>query len=447
MRGSEPSVDPAERQADEIGNRIGKDLGPLGIGPGPLPEAARLVAEKHLGVDLSGTELRGDGAAHERASSLDALAVAEGSRVSFARGELSTASSDGRSLLGHELTHVAQQRASGMTAEQRQTAGAGATKSASPNPVPPPFKKTEVSFGFDIPGGRVLATVDDVKVETRFKTSVFLSLDKKHLRLSFTNPLNVNIPIFPDVLINSATWDVKSGATEVSTDGVLGFKVEPPMKEFMRDLVTGTPLGIRPYKFEADPDPFGTLQEVAKNLGGGGGGSGGGVALSEVTGIRAGTVLTFGKTIEKSTPAGGIRISDDARLTVTFSGSAATIEDPKQSKITSVELFSGSLFMTMDGKNVAQVFKITVGKGGKVTVGHVNALVAEAALESKLRELFFLGSESTESKFVNELARQKIERALQPAIIEALGENCDLVPGRNLCDDLGIPKKSGSSKP
>lgn len=108
----DPAHDPAERQADEIGAAIGRDLGSAGsVGSGPVPDAIRSSAEAHLGVDLGGTELRADHAAARHADALGALAVTEGSRVSFANGQLSLASRAGRDLLGHELTHVAQQRA------------------------------------------------------------------------------------------------------------------------------------------------------------------------------------------------------------------------------------------------------------------------------------------------------------------------------------------------
>jgi hypothetical protein len=115
------SADPAEAQADAIGEQIGRDLGSAGgVSSGPLPRGVGSVAEKHLGIDLSGTELRADAAANRHAESMGALAVTEGSRVSFAKDRLSVATTEGRSLLGHELTHVAQQRAYRAAAEQRQ---------------------------------------------------------------------------------------------------------------------------------------------------------------------------------------------------------------------------------------------------------------------------------------------------------------------------------------
>lgn len=111
---SDPAQDPAERQADAIGARIGHDLSSAESVPsGSISGGTRAVAEKHLGVNLEGTELRDDTAAHERASEAEAVALTEGSRVSFAKGRLSSESEASRALIGHELTHVAQQRVHG----------------------------------------------------------------------------------------------------------------------------------------------------------------------------------------------------------------------------------------------------------------------------------------------------------------------------------------------
>jgi lysozyme family protein len=121
----------AERQADEIGARAADDLDGLDVGPGPLPEGVRSVAEHYLGVDLSGTTLDDDAAAQGDTDSRGALASTQGSAVSFAGGQLGTRSHRGRVLLGHELTHVAQQNVSGREAVQLQK-GSGSSVEADP---------------------------------------------------------------------------------------------------------------------------------------------------------------------------------------------------------------------------------------------------------------------------------------------------------------------------
>jgi len=65
-------------------------------------------------VSLEGTRLHSGSAAQRKARDERALAVTEGTEISFAQGELSASTSKGRMLLGHELVHVAQQRAAGV---------------------------------------------------------------------------------------------------------------------------------------------------------------------------------------------------------------------------------------------------------------------------------------------------------------------------------------------
>lgn len=113
--------DRAEVQADSIGSHIGVDLGSVGsISSGILPTEVQIIAERHLGVGLFGTELRADENAQNKVRQESAVALTEGSVINFASGRLSVATSMGRELLGHELTHVAQQRKHGLAAKQAQ---------------------------------------------------------------------------------------------------------------------------------------------------------------------------------------------------------------------------------------------------------------------------------------------------------------------------------------
>lgn len=106
-----PSNAAAERQADEVGAKIAADLpGSTQLSSGPIPESVQRTAEAHLGVSLEGTEIAADSSGETRARELGALAVTEGSRMSFRRSELTSGTRRGRFLLGHELTHVAQQK-------------------------------------------------------------------------------------------------------------------------------------------------------------------------------------------------------------------------------------------------------------------------------------------------------------------------------------------------
>ncbi len=109
----------AEAQAHEIGEAIASDL-PRGLklSSGAVPSAVSEVAERHVGVSLGSPQMNLGGDGQRVAKQQGAIAVAEGDTVHVAAGEVSTGTEHGRSVLGHELTHVAQQRVHGRTARQ-----------------------------------------------------------------------------------------------------------------------------------------------------------------------------------------------------------------------------------------------------------------------------------------------------------------------------------------
>ena len=101
---------PAERQANRMSAWIGQRLESISIGPGPISDGVRRAVEPTLGVDLGGVRFQVGSSAHIRVRDEHALAMAEGNDVSFADGQFAPATATGRALIGHELTHVAQQR-------------------------------------------------------------------------------------------------------------------------------------------------------------------------------------------------------------------------------------------------------------------------------------------------------------------------------------------------
>ena len=117
----DPREPASEKQAEELGPILGERLGAAGdVGAGRLSPAVRAVAEPILGVPLAGTSLR----EAPQVAGGEALAATQGSTVTFASGRLGTSTAAGRALLGHELTHVAQQRSSGHAVPQFQQAPA-----------------------------------------------------------------------------------------------------------------------------------------------------------------------------------------------------------------------------------------------------------------------------------------------------------------------------------
>lgn len=83
----------------------------VGSGGGaPLAPEVRVDMESRLGHDFGDVRVHTDGRAHESAQAVGAHAYTVGSDVVFQRDRYDPSSTEGRTTLAHELTHVVQQR-------------------------------------------------------------------------------------------------------------------------------------------------------------------------------------------------------------------------------------------------------------------------------------------------------------------------------------------------
>ncbi|MEH1930296.1 eCIS core domain-containing protein [Nostoc sp.] len=87
---------------------------------GSMPAPVRSKMENSFGANFGDVNIHTDS---DQAKSMGALAFTQGSNVHFAPGQYNPQSSSGQALLGHELTHVVQQRA-GRVAVPDQSKGA-----------------------------------------------------------------------------------------------------------------------------------------------------------------------------------------------------------------------------------------------------------------------------------------------------------------------------------
>jgi hypothetical protein len=85
-----------------------------------LPESVRAFFEPRLGYNFSQVRIHANQGTAESARVLNARAFTVGEHVVFGPGEYRPGTSDGRRLLGHELTHVVQQRRGLGSSLQRQ---------------------------------------------------------------------------------------------------------------------------------------------------------------------------------------------------------------------------------------------------------------------------------------------------------------------------------------
>jgi hypothetical protein len=116
QRAMTEAVDAAPPIVHEALNSAGQPLDPL----------TRSFMEERFRHDFVDVRVHTDAWAAESARAVNALAYTSGHDVVFAEGQYAPATSPGRTLIAHELTHVAQQQAGGRVALQRQTPDAGA---------------------------------------------------------------------------------------------------------------------------------------------------------------------------------------------------------------------------------------------------------------------------------------------------------------------------------
>jgi hypothetical protein len=122
-----------QRQA-EVGFEAGPDiesrLATHKGGGSPLPGDVRAAMEPRFGVDFGGVRVHTGGEADQLNRQLSAQAFTHGQDIYMGAGQYDPASSDGKKLLAHELTHVVQQNDSTVRRHPESTAPARAGTTA-----------------------------------------------------------------------------------------------------------------------------------------------------------------------------------------------------------------------------------------------------------------------------------------------------------------------------
>jgi len=99
----------ASGEATEVTSAAQAQIEGLRGGGEPLSESVRAFFEPRFGHDFSRVRVHSDARAAASAQSVNALAYTIGKDVVFAAAQFSPATTQGRKLLAHELTHVVQQ--------------------------------------------------------------------------------------------------------------------------------------------------------------------------------------------------------------------------------------------------------------------------------------------------------------------------------------------------
>ncbi len=116
--GKETLIRPIQRKAS-AGPGTYEEAASLVGGGQPLHAGVQAQMETSFGADFSGVRVHDNSA---QASSIGALAYTQGDSVHFAPGQYDPGSQGGRELIGHELTHVVQQREGRVATPQAQGA-------------------------------------------------------------------------------------------------------------------------------------------------------------------------------------------------------------------------------------------------------------------------------------------------------------------------------------
>jgi hypothetical protein len=105
-------------------------------GGSPLPAATRKQMESGIGADFSGVRIHNDSSAKKMSKDLNAQAFTHGKDIYFNSGKYDPASTSGKHLLAHELTHVVQQNkgVSRKPAISKKAAGPNAPAPAAGSP-------------------------------------------------------------------------------------------------------------------------------------------------------------------------------------------------------------------------------------------------------------------------------------------------------------------------
>ncbi len=125
--------------------------GKEGAGGEALPDSVRARFESHFGQDFSDVRIHTGEEAERSAAAMGANAYTVGNDVTFAKGNYAPESPEGRRLLAHEMTHVAQQNATG---KHRTGKGGGAAVTPAPRGVQCDDHDTGGQYQLQMPGLR-----------------------------------------------------------------------------------------------------------------------------------------------------------------------------------------------------------------------------------------------------------------------------------------------------
>jgi hypothetical protein len=319
--------------------------------------------------------------------------------------------------------------------------------------LPPSIELEAATLALGLPARTTLRKAGVAAVATSDEaatTALKLTLGPALFRIDFTPALVIELPPpLVDLGLGGVEYDLSTGAISprLWRESEIGIPLGRDQAleqacDFMRDLITCTPMAIPPYDPSADPELVLTVQQILVNLEGGGG-------ASVVRDVSASASLVLREGIAVETGAGGFRIPAEAKLAMKVELEGAPAEVKRSPKIRRVEVECTSIVLLKDGAELASIGRLILLPGAVLKVEDVRPLGAVgtgAAIESLIRLFGALSTRGAagldpahiEACTVEALLTKEIEEALQPALLQWVQANASIASGLDLRRVLGV---------
>ncbi|MCA9546192.1 MAG: hypothetical protein KC613_17430 [Myxococcales bacterium] len=352
------------------------------------------------------------------------------------------------------------QRGDAARAQANELLAAGAAPGAARDKLPEGVDLSSMALTFTLAKG-ISIDAGSATIQTKQDTQGRASVDKTGLWFDFSPGVFLDVP-WPagDMELDRVGWSFESGKPVVNlrkTGGGMDFtgKARDAFGEKLQGAMAGTAVAKQGYDPLADGDLAGTLKAVVGNVQGMGGQGGGGGEMKagpeDIRDLGAEATVSLGKGFAQD----GLRIAPGGALTVSVA-SKSTGKDIAQAKdggaqamaeaanLTRIS-FASDAFQVVDaaGAPVATLSRISVGRGGKVSIDEVsfpdgNAGAGWQAVAKALDQAAAKSGGAV--KGGAQPTKAGVEAALSTAVQELLGTYATVIPGVDLRGIFGAGK-------
>lgn len=333
--------------------------------------------------------------------------------------------------------------------------------------MPEGIALSALHFRASLPAGKALSrssTVDVFTGEEEGYSTCGLSatLDREALTVRFRPALRVDPLLFGDLALSRIALEFGAQGRVPGSVGMPVIEVtardddsfyEPratriadpqaEVRALIYEKLSGTAIMAGGYDPFADPDPFGTIDDIVMTLRSRSGeDSGSEVGTGDLENLSLGATLVLRDGFDAVEDGQGLTLMPGASVEVSVRTrgpvtglSAADLE------IESVSLWTRGLYAVSGGEKVMSIGNVTLSHGGGVSIGRtepLGKLRAAASVESLLRVA--AGGGPTSDVFVGR-SRIQIAEAIEPALAELLAKHptpIEALPELNLQRALGM---------